>query len=168
MKINVIRGENQIGGNIVEISTDTTKILLDAGLELDSDNKTLPDIDFNDYDAIFVSHYHADHIGLVYDIKENRRNVANENGINVYSSNDQLFKDPKVDIVVIATPNDTHKDLAIEALKNGKNVICEKPVEMSVEALDQMISASEKYNRFFTVHQNRRWDVDFFGNKKHC
>ena len=101
----------------------------------------------------------------VYDIKENRRNVANENGINVYSSNDQLFKDPKVDIVVIATPNDTHKDLVIEALKNGKNVICEKPVEMSVEALDQMISASKKYNRFFTVHQNRRWDVDFLAIK---
>lgn len=68
MKINVIRGENQIGGNIVEISTDTTKILLDAGLELDSDNKTLPDIDFNDYDAIFVSHYHSDHVGLIYGI----------------------------------------------------------------------------------------------------
>ncbi len=70
MKIYIHRGQNQIGGNIVEISTDATKILLDAGLELDSDNKTLPDINFNDYDAILVSHYHGDHVGLVYNINK--------------------------------------------------------------------------------------------------
>ena len=69
MKVNIIRGKNQIGGNIIEISTEKTKILLDAGLELDGRN-TLPDIrglfDFAGYDAIFVSHYHSDHLGLVY------------------------------------------------------------------------------------------------------
>lgn len=69
MKVNIIRGKNQIGGNIIEISTEKTKILLDAGLELDGGN-TLPDIhglfDFAGYDAIFVSHYHSDHLGLVY------------------------------------------------------------------------------------------------------
>lgn len=69
MKVNIIRGKNQIGGNIIEISTEKTKILLDAGLGLDGGN-TLPDIhglfDFAGYDAIFVSHYHSDHLGLVY------------------------------------------------------------------------------------------------------
>lgn len=60
MKVNIIRGKNQIGGNIIEISTEKTKILLDAGLGLDGGN-TLPDIhglfDFAGYDAIFVSHF---------------------------------------------------------------------------------------------------------------
>lgn len=69
MKVNIIRGKNQIGGNIIEISTEKTKILLDAGLGLDGGN-TLPDIrglfDFAGYNAIFVSHYHSDHLGLVY------------------------------------------------------------------------------------------------------
>lgn len=69
MKVNIICGKNQIGGNIIEISTEKTKILLDAGLELDGRN-TLPDIrglfDFAGYDAILVSHYHSDHLGLVY------------------------------------------------------------------------------------------------------
>ena len=69
MKINIIRGQNQIGGNIVEISTDKTKILLDVGLELDDEkNKSLPKVDglfdYKGYDAIFVSHYHGDHLGL--------------------------------------------------------------------------------------------------------
>lgn len=71
MKTIIHRGQNQIGGNIIEISTNTTKILLDVGLELDDDsNQTLPDIsglfDYAGYDAIFLSHYHGDHIGLAY------------------------------------------------------------------------------------------------------
>jgi len=71
MKLHIYRGQNQIGGNIIEISTDTTKILLDVGLELDDDsNQTLPEIhglfDYAGYDAIFISHYHGDHIGLAY------------------------------------------------------------------------------------------------------
>ena len=73
--------------------------------------------------------------------------------------------DAAVDAVVIAVPNDCHKELVIKALEKGKNVICEKPVEMSVAALDEMIAAADKSGKFFTVHQNRRWDVDFFGNE---
>lgn len=69
MRVHIIRGKDQIGGNIIEISTEKTRILLDAGLELDGEDK-LPDIqglfDSAGYDAIFVSHYHSDHLGLVY------------------------------------------------------------------------------------------------------
>ena len=73
MKIHIRRGQNQIGGNIVEISTQKTKILLDVGLELDDEkNKVLPDIpglfDYKGYDAVFISHYHGDHLGLAYQI----------------------------------------------------------------------------------------------------
>ena len=71
MRTIIHRGQNQIGGNIIEISTDTTRILLDAGLELDdNNNQLLPEIqglfDYAGYDAIFISHYHGDHIGLAY------------------------------------------------------------------------------------------------------
>lgn len=71
MNIKVHRGQNQIGGNIIEISTNTSRILLDVGLELDNEkNKVLPDIpglfDHKGFDAIFITHYHGDHIGLAY------------------------------------------------------------------------------------------------------
>jgi ribonuclease J len=70
MKINIHRGQNQIGGNIIEIATDKTKILLDVGLDLDDNNRDLPKIeglfDSAKYDAIFISHYHGDHLGLAY------------------------------------------------------------------------------------------------------
>lgn len=73
MNINIHRGKNQIGGNIIEISTNTTKILLDVGLELNDDkNQILPEIDglfnFAEYDAVIISHYHSDHMGLAYSI----------------------------------------------------------------------------------------------------
>ncbi|MBE6727320.1 MAG: Gfo/Idh/MocA family oxidoreductase [Ruminococcaceae bacterium] len=101
-----------------------------------------------------------------YDIKENRRAAAKENGIFVYDSNQAIFADNSVDIVVVATPNDVHEDLVVSSLKSGKNVICEKPVALSVDEFDRMTAAAEESCKLFTVHQNRRWDVDFLACKK--
>ena len=69
MEVNVIRGKNQIGGSIIEIKTAKTRIILDVGLELDSDDNTpAPNIpglfEYKGYDAVFISHYHSDHMGL--------------------------------------------------------------------------------------------------------
>ena len=71
MKINIIRGQNQIGGSIIEISTDKTKIVFDVGVNLDESKEIeIPKIDGlfcgeKKYDAVFISHYHSDHIGLL-------------------------------------------------------------------------------------------------------
>ena len=69
MKINIFRGQNQIGGSIIEVASDTTRIILDAGSELEEKEPEVPSIDglFSGkalYDAAFISHYHGDHIGL--------------------------------------------------------------------------------------------------------
>ena len=66
---------------------------------------------------------------------------------------------------MVATPNDVHEDLVVAALESGKNVICEKPVALSVESFDRMVKAAEKSGRLLSVHQNRRWDVDYLGVK---
>ncbi len=100
-----------------------------------------------------------------YDIREIRRSAAEATGIFVYASNEAIFADPAVDVVVIAVPNDIHEELVIAALRAGKHVICEKPVEMSCASVDRMISAAKESGKRFTVHQNRRWDVDFRGMK---
>lgn len=69
MKITIHRGQNQIGGSIIEIASETTKIILDAGSELDEEVPVAPRIEGlfcgrPSYDAVFVSHYHGDHLGL--------------------------------------------------------------------------------------------------------
>ena len=97
----------------------------------------------------------------IYDIKPERSALAEQNGIHAYGSWEEVLSDPRVDFVTLAVPNELHKPLAIEAMSRGKHVVSEKPVTLSSADLQEMIDASHKYNRIFTVHQNRRWDCDY-------
>ncbi|MBR5520346.1 MAG: Gfo/Idh/MocA family oxidoreductase, partial [Clostridia bacterium] len=87
-------------------------------------------------------------------------------GIFAYDSLEAVLADPKVDLITIAVPNDFHKEIAVAALNAGKNVISEKPVTLSSADLKEMIAAANANNRVFSVHQNRRWDVDFLAMKQ--
>ena len=117
--------------------------------------------------------WHADHalksdvvtLHGIYDIKQERIDLAKSKGINTYDSFEAVLADDQIDILVCATPNDVHKDIVIRALESGKNVVCEKPVALSVEDFDDMCAAAKKAGKLFTVHQNRRWDVDFLAIK---
>ncbi len=102
----------------------------------------------------------------IWDIKEERREYARSRQIPVYESLEDLLADETVDLVLVATPNDVHKSIAIAAMAAGKNVVSEKPVTLCSEDLQEMIKASETYSKFLTVHQNRRWDEDFLTVKK--
>lgn len=102
----------------------------------------------------------------IYDINPERGALAESRGIKSYPSFEAVLEDRTVDLLTIATPNECHKPLAIQALEVGKNVISEKPVTLSCDDLQQMIDASVRTGKLFTVHQNRRWDVDFLAMKK--
>ncbi len=97
----------------------------------------------------------------VYDIKQERLDIAKEKGIKTYTSLDEVLNDREVDVCTIATPNDVHKEIAKKCMAAGKNVVCEKPVTLSSADLEEMIAAANKHGVLFTVHQNRRWDEDF-------
>jgi predicted dehydrogenase len=66
-----------------------------------------------------------------------------------YDSYDALFADENVDIIYIATPHNSHAELSIKALENGKHVLCEKPIALSYADAIRMIEASKKHNKFF-------------------
>lgn len=118
--------------------------------------------------------WHVDHIqnsdvvelAGIYDIKEERQELARSRGIRAYSSREELLADPEIEMVTVATPNDVHEEIAIAALEAGKNVLSEKPVTLSLESLERMIAASKKAGKIFSVHQNRRFDVDYLAMKK--
>ena len=82
-------------------------------------------------------------------------------GLKRYKDNDELINDPDVNVVLIVCNNTSHHDLVIKAAEAGKDVICEKPVAMSLEELDEMTAACEKAGVKFTVHHQRRLDPDF-------
>ncbi len=108
---------------------------------------------------------YAELIGI-YDINPERNKVAEENGIKAYSSREELLADERIELVTIATPNDYHKEIAIAALRAGKNVISEKPVTLDTQELEDIIKVANECGKLFTVHQNRRWDEDYLTMKK--
>ena len=99
-------------------------------------------------------------ICAIYDIDPARCALAREKGLQVCESVEELFA-LDIDLVVIATPNNFHKHYAILAMEAGKNVVCEKPACMNCEELEQIIDASKRCGKLFTVHQNRRYDPDY-------
>ncbi len=102
----------------------------------------------------------------IYDIDPEKRAKAEANGIKAYPTLEAVLEDRSVDLVTVAVPNDCHKDIVIRALEAGKNVICEKPVALSVQDLQDMIDCANRNHRLFSVHQNRRWDVDYLAMKQ--
>lgn len=71
-----------------------------------------------------------------------------------------------IDLVVIASPNDTHAPLARAALEAGKHAVVDKPFALDlVEASELIVLASER-ERLLSVFHNRRWDSDFLGMKQ--
>ncbi len=118
--------------------------------------------------------WHAEHLltsdvatlAGIYDIKEERCELARSRGIYAYPSYESLLADKSVELITVAIPNDVHEEVVIAALNAGKNVICEKPVTLSLESLERMIAAAEKNGVRFSTHQNRRWDVDYLAMKQ--
>jgi len=69
---------------------------------------------------------------------------------------DALLKDENIDVISIITPNGTHAELAIKAMKSGKHVLCEKPMALSVVEAERMVDANLRTGKsLFLVKQNR-------------
>ncbi len=102
----------------------------------------------------------------IYDILEERSELARSRGIFAYDSYKAVLDDPRVDLLTIAIPNDRHRDVVVLGLDSGKNVLCEKPVTLSSADLAVMTEAAVRNKKLFSVHQNRRWDVDYLAVKQ--
>ncbi|MEX0778690.1 MAG: oxidoreductase [Balneolales bacterium] len=81
--------------------------------------------------------------------------------VEVVRDAETLFLDDHIELVVIATPNDIHFELAEQALKAGKNVIVDKPFTLTSDQAHQLVNLAERKNLMLSVFQNRRWDGDF-------
>lgn len=118
----------------------------------------------------WMAHYHYQNIvpkdeGVrmvaAYDIDPARLEFAKKLRLVAFESFDTFLSSKEFNTVLVATPNDTHKEYCIASLKAGKHVICEKPVTMNTKDLLEIIEVSKICGRVFTVHHNRRLDRDF-------
>ena len=94
----------------------------------------------------------------VCDLKQEKLDKAKEKfpEIITYTDFDEMLKNPDIDAVSIAVPSGMHAEFAVKAMKAGKNVLVEKPVDITVEAAMKIEKARlETGMKAGVVHQNR-------------
>ncbi len=74
---------------------------------------------------------------------------------------DEIFADPEISVVLICSSTDTHADLIIKAAKAGKNIFCEKPVDLTVKKVAAALKAVKEAGVKLQVGFNRRFDHNF-------
>ena len=79
----------------------------------------------------------------------------------VARSTDEIIADPEIDAVLIATSTDTHSDLMEAATRAGKAVLCEKPVDLSLERARACQNVVDATGRPVMIGFNRRFDSNF-------
>jgi predicted dehydrogenase len=82
-------------------------------------------------------------------------------GIKTYRSVDELLGDSSIKLVVVATPNTTHFDVALRALEAAKSVVVDKPASVTSDQIGQLMSLAGGIGLQLIPFHNRRWDSDF-------
>ena len=94
----------------------------------------------------------------VCDLIEEKLEKAKEDyeGVLTYTDYDEMLKNPDIDIVSICVPSGMHADFAVRAMEAGKNVLVEKPIDITVEAAMRIEEARVRTGKIAgVVHQNR-------------
>ena len=76
-----------------------------------------------------------------------------------YKFFNEMLSDPDIEAIIIATADEFHVDLSIQALKAGKHVLCEKPLGCSVEELVELRNVVKMTNKFLQVGHMKRFDI---------
>ena len=99
---------------------------------------------------------------------ESAERLASEYLVKAFSDIDRFLADPELEIVTIATPSGAHFDPALAALRAGKHVVCEKPLEITTARIDEMIAAAAASGKTLAAILNRRFHPAMAAFKTAC
>lgn len=95
-------------------------------------------------------------IGGYFDLNAQRaQELAAAHGGRAYASYQDMLKDPEIDAVSVCTTNTTHSEIAVAALRAGKNVLCEKPMASTLEECEAMVEAAHESGKLLMVGHNQ-------------
>ncbi len=88
--------------------------------------------------------------------------------VEVVKTYEALLTDDDIELIVVNTPDNTHYDIAMQALMAGKHVIVEKPFTLKSSDGEKLIKLAKEKKKMLSIFQNRRWDNDFLTVQKVC
>jgi len=86
--------------------------------------------------------------------------------VRVVRTVDELLADKEIQLCVVATPNDSHFELARACLLAGRDVVVDKPFAPTLRESEELVRLAADHGRLITVYVERRWDGDFGTVKK--
>lgn len=86
--------------------------------------------------------------------------------VSVVKNFDEILKDEQIELIVIATPNWLHFEMAHKALSAGKHVVIDKPFTVTTKEAETLIELARKQGKLLSVYHNRRWDGGFLTIRK--
>ncbi len=101
---------------------------------------------------------------IVADVKidDALKDWAEKIGISKLTSNvDEIFNDPEIDVVIVASSTNTHAEFIQRAAKNKKQIFCEKPIDTDIPRIKETIEVVKKESVKLMVGFNRRFDRNF-------
>ena len=98
----------------------------------------------------------------VMDPNKSSREFAQEKGIiNICSTFESMLNSTEIDVVVICSPTDTHADYVEIAAKAGKHIFCEKPLDLDLQRVVEVLDVVKNSNIKLMLGFNRRFDKEF-------
>jgi predicted dehydrogenase len=82
-------------------------------------------------------------------------------GVHICRTVEEMLRDHSIRLVVVATPNESHYEIALQCLHAGRNVVVDKPFALTSAEAEQLMEEARRRGVLLTVYQNRRWDGDF-------
>ena len=89
----------------------------------------------------------------------NHREFADEKGVTLAASYDEILEDKDIDAVILATPHTQHEQQFLAALDAGKQVFCEKPLSLTKASAERMVAAAEAKGVVIGVGHERRFEA---------
>jgi len=98
----------------------------------------------------------------VMDVLDEAKNIAGEFNVPVFVTDfDKLLAVPDLDAVVICSPTDTHAGYVVKAAKAGKQIFCEKPLDLSLDRVREVLKIVDQSGVKLMLGFNRRFDPEF-------
>lgn len=122
-----------------------------------------------------IGHFHAKAITdmtggelhSVFDLRqEAAEKLASEYGAKAYSDLAEFLADSELEVVTVGTPSGAHLDPSLAALNAGKHVIVEKPLEITLPRIDQLMDAAKENGKTLAAVLNRRFHPGMDAFKK--